>query len=296
MVGVQASLFIYMAIGYVLRKRNMTSKQFRSELTNILVNILLPCMVFDSFQQDVSMDQLMSGVAILGLSFFLSFLAWWVGWLFFRNYPPEKAKILRYGTLIANSGFAGLPVIQGAYGGEGLFLASIYIIPNRVLMWSAGISLFTKGEKSDFIKKVLLNPGIIAVFLGLGWMLLDLPLPGFCASAIGKLGDSTAPLSLLIVGSILADVDWRGIFERDVLLVSGVRLLLLPAVSLIILKVIGFSSLGTAIAVILTGMPIGSTTAILAEKYGADALFASKCVFLSTLFSLITIPVLTLFL
>lgn len=296
MVNVQATLFIYMAVGYVVRKTDLITKELRSGISDLLVYVLLPCMVFDSLNQDMTMEDLGTGAVILAMAFFLSFLAWVVGMICWRKYPPEKRNILRYGTLVANSGFAGLPVIQGAYGGDGLFLASIFIIANRVLMWSAGVSLFGKGKMSDMIKKVLLNPGIIAVFLGLTWMLLDLPLPAFCDSAISAMGSATSPISLIVVGAVLAEVDWRGVFEKDVFLASAIRLILLPVMAIAIMRALNFDALSTAVAVILTGMPIGSTTVILGQKYGADALFASKTVFVSTLFSLITIPLLTLFL
>lgn len=296
MVNVQATLFIYMAVGYMARKTNMITKELRSGISDLLVYVLLPCMVFNSLNQDITMEELRSGAVILAMAFLFSFLAWMVGLVCWRKYPPEKQNILRYGTLVANSGFAGLPVIQGAYGPEGLFLASIFIIANRVLMWSAGVSLFGKGDKRDMVKKVLLNPGIIAVFLGLAWMLLDLPLPAFCGNAISAMGNATSPISLIVVGAALAEVDWRGVFEKDVFLASAVRLILLPVMAIVIMRVLKFDSLSTAVAVILTGMPIGSTTVILGQKYGADALFASKTVFVSTLFSLFTIPLLTLFL
>lgn len=296
MVNVQATLFIYMAVGYLARKTNLITKELRSGISDLLVYVLLPCMVFNSLNQDMTVEELRTGAVILAMAFFLSFLAWVAGLVCWRRYPPEKQNILRYGTLVANSGFAGLPVIQGVYGQEGLFLASIFIIANRVLMWSAGVSLFGKGNKSDMVKKVLLNPGIIAVFLGLAWMLLDLPLPAFCASAIASMGNATSPISLIVVGAALAEVDWRGVFERDVFLASAVRLILLPVMAIVIMRALHFDRLSTGVAVILTGMPIGSTTVILGQKYGADALFASKTVFVSTLFSLITIPILTLFL
>lgn len=296
MVNVQATLFIYMAVGYGARKTNLITKELRSGISDLLVYVLLPCMVFHSLNQDMTMEELETGAMILAMAFFLSFLAWVVGLICWRKFPPEKRNVLRYGTLVANSGFAGLPVIQGAYGAEGLFLASIFIIANRVLMWSAGVSLFSKGEKSDMIKKVLLNPGIIAVFLGLAWMLLDLPLPAFCDSAIAAMGSATSPISLIVVGAVLAEVDWRGVFEKDVFLSTAVRLILLPLMAIAVMRVLKFDRLSTAVAVILTGMPVGSTTVILGQKYGADALFASKTVFVSTLFSLITIPLLTLFL
>lgn len=294
MLNVQGTLFVYMAAGYSLRKLRMIPDEARTGISNLLLYVLLPCMIFDAFQGGISLEQLASGSMILAMSFFILAISWIAGKLLWRRYPPERAAILRYGTLIANAGFAGMAVAQGAYGAEGVFLTSLFIIGNRILMWSAGIAMFSTAKNEHAMRDVLLNPGIIATVLGLVWGLLYLPVPGFLATAITRLGNCTAPLSMVIVGAILADVKIRGVFERDVLLVSGVRLLLLPVVAYVAMKLLGFPPLDTVIAVVLTGMPIGSTTAILAQKYGADARFASQCVFVSTVFSLFTIPLLVL--
>jgi len=296
MAQVQASLFVYLAVGYLIRKRGIITPEVRGGITNLLIFVFLPCMVFESLHMDMDLQQLLSGGLILVASFAASFFAWGVGKVLFQRRDPSRRTIMRYGTLVANSGFAGLPVIQGAYGAEGLFFASIYIIPNRIFMWTAGISMFQKGKKTNWVRDVLLNPGIIAVFLGLARMLLQIPLPSFVDTAVSSMGQCTTSVSIILVGSILADVEWRSIFQWDVFYACIVRLILLPVVSLVVLKLIGFDSLGTAISVILTGMPMGTTTAILAEKYGQDAGFGSSCVFLSTVLSLVTIPMLTIFL
>lgn len=296
MAQVQVSLFIYLTVGYVASRRGVLSKETRIGITNLLVDILMPCMVFNSFHEDMGLEQLKTASAALIAAFALSFFAWFVGWVLFRHYPQAKAGVLRYGTLVANSGFAGLPVIQSAYGAPGLLIAAVFIIPNRILMWSAGVSMFRQGEKCHWVRNVLLNPGIIAIALGLTRSLLHIPIPGFLNTAIASMGNCTTAISFFVVGSILADVDYRTVFNRDALLLAVVRLLFLPACALIVLKAIEMNALSTAVAVVLTGMPIGSTTAILGEKYGGDAGFASQCVFVTTLFSLVTIPVLTIFL
>lgn len=296
MLSVQGTLFVYIAAGYALRKVRMVTNEARTGMSNLLLYVLLPCMIFDAFQGGVSMEQFRAGSLLLAVSFFLHAVAWALGKLLWRRYPPERAVILRYGTLIANAGFAGMAVVQGAYGAEGVFLTSLFIIAVRVLMWSAGVAMFSTTKSEHAVRDVLLNPGIIATVAGLVWGLLYLPVPAFLATAITRLGNCTAPMSLVMVGAILADVEVRGVFERDALLASGVRLLLLPLIAFGVMRLLGFPALETAVAVVLTGMPIGSTTAILAQKYGADARFASQCVFVSTVFSLFTIPLLALLL
>lgn len=297
MLETQSILFVYMAVGYYCRKVNIFSDEMRAKLTDFTVMITLPCMVFKSFLMDFSMDALIQGGVALLIASVMAVVALIAGNLLYNRFVPREKCIMQYGTLVTNSGFAGLPIVGGAFGDEGLFLGSLFIIPTRILMWSAGISLFTTGgTRWERTKKVLTNPSIIAVGLGLVWMVFQLPLPGFLRSAVGNLGNCTSPLAMALVGAILADVPLRGIWEPKALYLAAVRQIVLPVILLIALKGLVLDPLTVGVSVTLSGMPIGSTTAILAQKYGADAEFGSKCVFISTVTSLITVPVLTLFL
>lgn len=296
MVNTQSILFVYLVVGYFCRKRNIFTDETRDKLTDFVVLIALPCMVFSSFRMDFSMEALVKGGTALLIATVMAVVALIAGKFLFNGFTPREKCIMQYGTLVTNSGFAGLPIVSGAFGDEGLFLGSLFIIPTRILMWSAGISLFTTGgTRWERTKKVLTNPAIIAVFLGLTWMIFQLPLPGSLDTAIDHLGDCTSPLAMALVGAILADVPLRNVWEPKALYLVLIRQIVLPVLCLLALKGIHMDALTIGVSVALSGMPIGSTTAILAQKYGADAQFASKCVFISTVTSLITVPMLTLF-
>lgn len=297
MVNVQSVLFIYMLVGFFCRKKMLFDDVTRAKLTDFVIYITLPCMVFESFHMEFSLDSLKQGGLSLVIATVMALAALALGKVLYIRFPANERPIMEYGTLVTNSGFAGLPVVSGAYGSEGLFLGSLFIIPTRILMWSAGISLFTSGGGAwDCFKKVMKNPAIIAVELGLVRMILQLPLPGFLDTAVDKLGACTSPLAMALVGAILADVAVKDVLEWKAFYLVAVRQLLLPLLCLAALKLLRVDALTTGISVVLSGMPIGSTTAILAQKYGADAKFASKCVFISTLTSLVTVPILTLLL
>ena len=296
MVDVQTVLFIYMAVGFYCRKRGIFNDVARDKLTDFVVFITLPCMIFESFNMEFSLDALKQGAVALIIAVGMACVALLLGKVLYNRFPYEEKSILQYGTLVSNSGFAGLPVVSGAYGDEGLFLGSLFIIPTRILMWSAGISLFTKADAKQAVKKVMLNPGIIAVEVGLIRMILQIPLPHFVDSAVDNLGACTSPLAMALVGAILADVPLKTVFDPKSFYLVAVRQFLLPGICLVALRLLGMDPLTIGVSVVITGMPIGSTTAILAQKYGADAKFASKCVFISTLTSLVTVPILTLFL
>lgn len=297
MADTQSVLFLYILLGIFCRKSGLFDDHTRGKLTDFTLMVTLPCMVFDSFHMPFSLEILRQGAAALAIAFAMAAVALAAGKLLYNRMPPGEKSVMQYGTLVTNSGFAGLPVVAGAYGEQGLFLASLFVIPTRILMWSAGISLFEKeGDRWQRAKKVLLNPSIIAVGLGLGRMVLQLPLPSFLDTAIGHVGDCTSPIAMALVGAILADVEVRDVAEPKAFYLILVRQIALPLLCLAGLKALAADPLTTGVSVALTGMPIGSTTAILAQKYGADARFASKCVFLSTLSSLVTVPLLTLLL
>ena len=296
MVDVQTVLFIYMAVGFGCRKAGIFNDVARDKLTDFVVFVTLPCMIFESFNMAFSLESLKQGALALLIAVGMSCVALLLGKVLYNRFPYEEKSILQYGTLVSNSGFAGLPVVSGAYGDEGLFLGSLFIIPTRILMWSAGISLFTRADAKQAVKKVLLNPGIIAVEVGLVRMLFQIHLPHFVDTAVDNLGGCTSPMAMALVGAILVDVPLKTVFDLKSFYLVAVRQFLLPGICLAALRLLHVDPLTIGVSVVITGMPIGSTTAILAQKYVADAKFASKCVFISTLTSLVTVPILTLFL
>lgn len=296
MVDVQTVLFIYMAVGFGCRKAGIFNDVARDKLTDFVVFVTLPCMIFESFNMAFSLESLKQGALALLIAVGMSCVALLLGKVLYNRFPYEEKSILQYGTLVSNSGFAGLPVVSGAYGDEGLFLGSLFIIPTRILMWSAGISLFTRADAKQAVKKVLLNPGIIAVEVGLVRMLFQIPLPHFVDTAVDNLGGCTSPMAMALVGAILVDVPLKTVFDLKSFYLVAVRQFLLPGICLAALRLLHVDPLTIGVSVVITGMPIGSTTAILAQKYVADAKFASKCVFISTLTSLVTVLILTLFL
>ncbi len=295
MAEIQSVLFLYMLIGWICRKTDLVKAAAQPSFTNFLLYVSIPCMVFQSFDMEFTMETLYRGASVLTIATISALVSLVFGRYAYNWCNPREKCIMKYGTLVSNSGFAGLPVIQDAYGQDGLFLGSLFIIPNRIMMWSAGISLFTDAPLKQRIKNVMLNPGIIAVELGVLRMLFQPAIPQQLNKALSALGAMSTPLGMVIIGMILSGVSPRTVLDKKAFILVAVRQFLFPLGTLAILRLLGTDLLTLQISVVLTGMPVGSSTAFLADKYGADAVFASKCVFISTLTSLITIPILTIF-
>lgn len=294
MVNIQAVLFIYVAVGIFCRKKQIISDQSLESFVDFMLTITLPCMIFNSFSIDLTWDRLPTVSMVLAVATGISVASYLLSKIIYNRFPAGEKIIMQYGTIVNNSGFAGLPLIASAFGSEMLFYASIFIIPNRITMWTAGISLFTKSPLQAKVKKILLNPCLISCELGILRMLFAWELPAPLQTALQNIGGCANSLSMIIVGVILANVNWRTVFQKSVFALAFVRLIMLPLMALLVLRLLHISGPLMASIVLLVAMPVGTTSAVLAQKYGADTVYASKCVFVTTILSFITVPLLTL--
>lgn len=292
MVQLQLLLFLLIAVGVFARKRSMLTDGAQKGLTDLFINIILPANIVASFHVTPTKALAANAVQILLIAFGVQFFQWGLSKALYRRAPRARQMVVRYATICSNSGFMGNPVVQGIYGAEGLMYASLFLIPVRIFMWSAGLSLFTVTSRRDMTKKLLLHPCIIAVYLGIALMLVGYRIPPFLNDGINALSSCTTALAMILIGSILADVSFHALVDRLMLYYSAVRLLVIPLAVLAVLRLFHVSPLLTGIAVLLAGMPAGSTTAILAMQYGCDASYASRCVLFTTLLSLVTLPAL----
>ena len=184
------------------------------------------------------------------------------------------------------------------YGDIGTFYASIYLVPHRIFMWTVGLTVLstekTTNQKSAFLKLVR-NPSIIALVLGLVRGVLQIPLPDFINRSMGQLGAIVSPLAAILIGSIIATIDLSSLFEKGVLRFTFIRLIAIPGTVLAICKLIGLDGPLVGVLMIMTSMPAGTTTALLAQSYGLDEQLASKAIFVSTIMAVITVPTMMLF-
>lgn len=295
MLNAQVSLLIYLSVGAYCAHKSIINQNAKQKLTDLILKITLPCMIFNSFNKPLTPDVLRETSLIFLVAMVVAIMSWLLGKILYRRYPREQQSILQYATLVNNSGFLGLPMVSAVYDTQGLFYASIFIIPNRIFMWTAGLSLFTVSDFKTKCRNILLNPCMIAVFLGIFRQMAGLSIPGAVETAVVNIGSLTTPLSMMVIGTMIAGFTVENMLDPSIFYLAFVRLVALPLIALGLLRLAGIDLLLTGIALILTGMPAGSTSALLAVKYGMDADFASRCVVITTLMSLITVPLLMLF-
>lgn len=294
MVSTQTLMFIYILVGVIMVKTRILKPEGRSSIIGLLMNITSPCMVIDSFRMDIGLEELIHAAQALAISAAFCLVGLAIGRVLWRSKPQKRRAALEYGTMISNQGYMGLPVASLVFGVEGVFYTSFFLIPIRIFIWTVGVGLYVKsGDKTDW-KKLLLSPSLIATLIGLVLLLTSLKIPSTLATAIGNISSMTGPLCMFIIGASLAEFRLKDMLEADVLQLAAVRLVLIPVVGILVLRALKVDTLLWQLEAILLAMPVGSNGAIFAEMYGHDHAFAARCVFVTSILSLITVPCLTL--
>lgn len=294
LISLQGTLFAMMLIGAWLKKRGIMDETGKRCLTDLCVNIIIPCNIFRSCLMEFNMEIFRACGLLLLSAVLLQILCLLLNRFLFNRYPPQRKKVLQYCTIVPMSGFLGNPIAEGLYDSLGVLYTSIFLIPMRIVMWSMGTTYFVADatvEKKKVIRNILTHPCLVAVYLGLFCMVTQIPLPAVITKTVGYVGSCNSAMTMFIVGTILADVKLSTIVSKDTALFSIFRLLLLPAVALGAGKLLGLDTVALGVSVLMTGMPAGATAAIFAARYGSDADFATRCVVFTTLVSMVTLPV-----
>ena len=289
----QGTLFAMMLIGAWLKKRGIISPEGKKCLTELCVNVVIPCNIFKSCLITFNAEILRTCGLLLVSAFILQCLCLLLNKFLFNRFPAQQKKVLQYCTIVPMSGFLGNPIAEGIYNSIGVLYTSIYLIPMRIVMWSVGTTYFVADETVDkrkVLKNVATHPCLVAIYFGLFCMITQISLPGVITETARYIGNCNSALTMFIVGTILADVKLSTIVNRSTMGFSVFRLLLLPLVALGVGTVLGLEPAALGVSVLMTGMPAGATAAIFAERYHSDAPFATRCVVASTLFSMLTLP------
>ena len=259
----------------------------------------LQCILFilSSFNMKFTLEVVIKFMLVLLFACLTQGICMLFSRVMYNNVEERKRKVLQYATICSNAAFLGLPIVESIYGAEGVMYASIAMVPQRIAMWSSGISCFTKAESPmKVFKRVALHPCIIAVYIGI-YMLSPIKFPAPIEYTIKSVGNCTLSISMILIGTMLGEIDdVKSIFSWLLVKYTIIRLFLIPLGAVTICYLFGLDYMGTGVVVLLSGMPAGSTTAILAAKFDGDYIFASKVVVFSTVMSVISISLWSLIL
>ena len=226
LISLQGPLFAMMLIGAWLKKRGIMDETGKRCLTDLCVNIIIPCNIFRSCLMEFNMEIFRACGLLLLSAVLLQILCLLLNRFLFNRYPPQRKKVLQYCTIVPMSGFLGNPIAEGLYDSLGVLYTSIFLIPMRIVMWSMGTTYFVADatvEKKKVIRNILTHPCLVAVYLGLFCMVTQIPLPAVITKTVGYVGSCNSAMTMFIVGTILADVKLSTIVSKDTALFSVFR-------------------------------------------------------------------------
>ncbi len=288
-------LFLLLVLGFVLFKCHIFDEYTNKKISALIVNVASPMLIISSIAgvegNNKSIVFLMIGAGIL---MYIGFII--LGKIINRIFPFPKKDWPVYECMVvfANTGFMGYPVLLDVFGQEAVFYASLIHMAFNFFVYTYAIMCLTKGDDSEFKLnfKQLLTPGIILIFVGIFIYLFDIQLPNVLMDTINSVGSLTAPLSMMMIGSSLAVypikdsfTDWRSY------VFAFVRLIIVPFVTMIMCRLLHIDSYYANITIITNAMPVGSMVLMLATQYNANVKIVTRNIVVSTLLSVITIPI-----
>lgn len=288
-------LFLLLVLGFVLFKCHIFDEYTNKKISALIVNVASPMLIISSIAgvegNDKSIVFLMIGAGIL---MYIGFII--LGKNINRIFPFPKKDWPVYECMVvfANTGFMGYPVLLDVFGQEAVFYASLIHMAFNFFVYTYAILCLTKSDDSEFKLnfKQLLTPGIVLIFIGILIYLFDMQLPSVLMDTINSIGSLTAPLSMMMIGSSLAVypikdsfTDWRSY------VFAFVRLIIVPFMTMIVCRLLHINPYYANITIITNAMPVGSMVLMLATQYNANVKIVTKNIVVSTLLSVITIPI-----
>lgn len=288
-------LFLLLILGFVLFKCHIFDEYTNKKISALIVNVASPMLIISSIAgvegSNKSIVFLMIGAGIL---MYIGFII--LGKIINRIFPFPKKDWPVYECMVvfANTGFMGYPVLLDVFGQEAVFYASLIHMAFNFFVYTYAIMCLTKGDDSEFKLnfKQLLTAGIILIFVGIFIYLFDIQLPSVLMDTINSVGSLTAPLSMMMIGSSLAVypikdsfTDWRSY------VFAFVRLMIVPFVTMIMCRLLHIDAYYANITIITNAMPVGSMVLMLATQYNANVKIVTRNIVVSTLLSVITIPI-----
>lgn len=285
-------LYIMVLVGVICDKIGWFTEKTGRACTDLLFYIITPSVIINSFfTREFTKD---SGIKLLisvGCGFLLHFVAIAVNTPLFSKGNKDENCVYKYGAIYGNVGYMTLPLTEAILGSEGVFYCSAVVMAFNVVSFTHGVFMMDNGKGFD-AKKLILNPGVIAMLIGLPFFLFKVQLPELITKPVDFIAGTQTPVAMIVFGTFLAHSQLKNIFKhKKIFLVALSKLIVLPAIMIGIYKLIGLGgTLLTALA-ISSCAPSANNTVLFSAKYDKDACLASQLVATVSFISIITMPI-----
>lgn len=288
-------LYLLVAVGFIADRLHVFGQNTAKRSNDLLFYIITPVVIVQSF---MNMDFDIKTAKTLLVAFLCMTGTLAVGILlaipFFNNKKDKNSTVFKYAVSYGNMGYMALPLCNAILGSEGVFYCSAGVVAFNILSFTHGIWCINRGEgKTKFeLKRLILNPGVISVLVGLPLFVFDIDVPDVVDSAVAHISNLNTPLAMIFLGTYIANTDLRTMFkEKNNYLVIVLKTLVLPLVMFCIFKLFGISGALLTACMISASVPSANNTVMFSAKYGKDTGVASKVVAMCSLVSVFTMPV-----
>ncbi len=288
-------LFLIICTGYTLYKVKIFNTEVNKKLTKLLLNVSMPALILSSVLEQTerppSSEVLVVFAAATAMYLILPVIS--IILVKVMRIPKPRQGLYMFMNTFSNVGFMGFPIINALYGATAVFYTAIINVMFNLSVFTYGVVMvnYAGGEKTPFSVKKLLSPGIIGALLALLIYALNLRFPAPIESFIGTLGGITTPLAMLMIGSTLAAMDIKSVFnDARVYVFSIIKQLVIPIALFFAARFFIHDEFILGIVFIMLLMPVANTAVLFATEYGRDEGLAAKTVFITTAMSVITIP------
>ncbi len=285
-------LFVLIISGIFLYKKNIIREDGKKLLSDILIKFVVPCMIINSYMGKFN-DEVLDNI---GKSFIYSIILCVLGIVISLAVSfvvsDEHKGIFRFACSFSNAAYMGFPLIRALFGEEGILYASSYVTVFNILLWSVGYVFFAdKMPIKKLLKNLITCPPIIAVVVGLIIYLFKIPVTNIIADPISSVGAMTTPISMIVTGVAMGEAGIvRLIKQKHLLYGLFIRLILIPMVSLLVFYIFNISGIVATVTLVLEACPCAAITTMFAIQYGHDQKYAAALVVISTICSIVTLP------
>lgn len=305
-------LFLIMLVGIICRKKGIITNEGSKVISALVVNVANPALILSA---SINKESVVKGRELLfvaalsiGVYIFLFIMAQII--VTVLRVDKQYVGTYRVMSVFSNIGFMGFPLVSAVYGSEALLYASFFLIPYNVLIYTWGICAMSANKSADASDlngvsdkngKIALNKifniGVIACILTIIIYLTQIRIPDFIESAVTSLSNLTAPLSMIVIGDSIAQMNFKKLIEdKKLILFALIKQMAVPLIGVSIIKLMNLGINMTGVCLVMLATPVGTMTAMLALQYDGDYELASKGVALTTIMSVVTIPIVSLLL
>ena len=287
-----AIMALLAAVGVYLSRKGFLSPQGTKDLGAILLRVIIPCVIVKSYITEFSRERLLELALSAGLALIGFILAMVISYLVFG----KRRRLENFAASFCNAGFIGIPLAQAIIGEEGVFYIAASVALLNLFQWTYGVYIMADRKDAISAKTIDKNPVVIAIVIGVVLFVSQIPVPGIVTSTLGYIAGMNTPIAMILMGTYLAKLPLKKLLDKRAYGCVLFRLVIIPAVILLVFWVLPVSNADIALAAFLAAAtPVGANICVFAQQYDCDYEFSVVTVCLSTLLSVITVPLLVSF-